>query len=435
VADALQVADELWRGVRGVGDRHPFSFVGSLVEPAPGVAFVPSFANVSALSTDAGLLLVDTGSIPFAASAKDELRRWSPARVDTAVYSHGHVDHVFGVPLYEEEARANGWEPPVVVAHEAITERFERYVLTAGWNAIVNRRQFQLPHLEWPTVYRHPDRTYRGTLDLDVGGLQVRLTHARGETDDHTWTWIPERRTICTGDLFIWASPNAGNPQKVQRYPMEWAQALREMLTLDPGPEVLLPGHGLPLVGADRIRQALDDTAVLLEDLVEQTLRLMNEGARLDDVLHSVRPRQDLLEKPYLRPVYDEPEFVVRNIWRRYGGWWDGDPATLHPAPVSSLAEELADLAGGPSRLADRALELAEQGELRLAGHLAELALRAAPADARVLDVYTAVYGRRAQAAGSTMARGVFAGAAADAEARAAAARRGPDCDPAQVRG
>ena len=44
--------------------------------------------------------------------------------------------------------------------------------------------------------------------------------HCKGETDDHTWVWCPQRRVVCPGDLFIWAVPNDGNPQKVQRYPV-----------------------------------------------------------------------------------------------------------------------------------------------------------------------------------------------------------------------
>ncbi len=52
--------------------------------------------------------------------------------------------------------------------------------------------------------------------------------------------WIPSKRVVCTGDLFIWAFPNAGNPQKVQRYPQYWAQALRKMI--DKKPRILLPG-------------------------------------------------------------------------------------------------------------------------------------------------------------------------------------------------
>ena len=234
-----------------------------------------------------------------------------------------------------------------------------------------------MPNLRWPTTYRYPDETYRDVLTLDVGGTTFELHHCRGETDDHTWTWVPERKVLCCGDMFIWASPNAGNPQKVQRYPKDWANGLRQMVAL--GAEVLLPGHGLPIVGADRIRQALTDAADLLDHLHDETVRMMNEGARLDDIVHTVKAPAGLLEKPYLKPIYDEPEFVVRNVWRLYGGWYDGNPAHLKPAPDAQLAHELAALAGGAQRLADRAVEVADAGDLRLAGHLAELAAAGRP--------------------------------------------------------
>jgi alkyl sulfatase BDS1-like metallo-beta-lactamase superfamily hydrolase len=412
MGSVLELAEQLWTGEKGIEDAHPFTIVGGLEEVADGVGFVPSFANVSAVRTGDGLLLVDTGSQVFAQQVHDAVRTWDRSRLHTAVYSHGHVDHVFGVPLFEAEAAENGWPAPEVVAHEALPRRFDRYVLTAGYNEVVNQRQFQLPGLRWPREYRYPDRTYADALVLEVGGVRAELTHVRGETDDHTVTWLPEQRVLCCGDLFIWASPNAGNPQKVQRYPIEWARGLRRCAEL--GAEVLLPGHGVPVVGADRVRQALSETAELLESLHDQTVALMNEGARLDDAIHTVRAPAHLLERPYLRPVYDEPEFVVRNTWRLYGGWWDGDPSSLKPSPAADLAAEVCSLAGGPARLAERAREVAEAGDLRLAGHLAELARQAAPQDRDVAAVHAEVYGRRAEAEASTMSRGVFSWAAAE---------------------
>jgi alkyl sulfatase BDS1-like metallo-beta-lactamase superfamily hydrolase len=229
--------------------------------------------------------------------------------------------------------------------------------------------------------------------------------------------WNPGRKVLCTGDLFIWASPNCGNPQKVQRYPREWAVGLRKMQAL--GAEVLLPGHGFPIVGADRIDQALGDTAELLESLVDQTLALMNAGARLDEIVHSVQAPAHLLDKPYLKPVYDEPEFVVRNLWRLYGGWYDGNPARLKPPTDAAIAAEVASLAGGASRLAERASELAAAGDLRLAGHLAELAAQAAPDDAGVHQVRAEVFGKRAAEERSTMSKGVFSWAQRESEAKA----------------
>jgi glyoxylase-like metal-dependent hydrolase (beta-lactamase superfamily II) len=416
----LELADALWRG--DAGDYHPVSHLGSMAEICDGVAFVASFANVSAFRTDDGLVLVDTGSAPTAPGIHRELRSWSGDRLHTAVYSHGHIDHVFGVGVWEEESAGERWPAPVVVAHEALPARFDRYIATAGYNQIVNRRQFGFDDLIWPTTYRYPDRTYRDDLSLSVGGTSFALRHEKGETDDHTVTWSEDTKVLCCGDLFIWASPNAGNPQKVQRYPREWAAALRRMLEL--GAHYLLPGHGLPVIGAERVQQALSDTAELLESLVDQTLEMMNRGARLDDAVHGVAVPAHLAERPYLRPVYDEPEFVVHNIWRLYGGWWDGNPATLKPAPERVLAEELCALAGGPGRLVDRALALLEEASaegqdpatadaaLRVAGHLVESAWLAAPHDRAVAEARRDVFGARAERASSTMARGVFRWAA-----------------------
>lgn len=413
--DILELADRLWRGESSITDHHPVGYTAGLAEVAEGVAFIPAFGSICAFTTEDGLFMVDTGSSYTAPFGHAELRRWTDLPLHTAVFSHGHVDHVFGVGLFEEEARANGWPTPRVIAHENVPVRFDRYRLTAGYNQAINRRQFNIDSLIWPTEYRYPDDTYSCDHRLDVGGLGVDLHHAKGETDDATVSWIAERRVLCTGDLFIFATPNCGNPQKVQRYPREWSQALRWMDTL--GAEYLLPGHGMPVVGADRVHQALTETAEYLESLVDQTLALMNAGARLADVLATVRAPAHLADRPFLQPVYDEPEFIVRNLWRLYGGWWDGNPATLLPAPEVRLAEEIAQLAGGAGALAERAEELAATGSderLRLAGHLAELAWRAAPADPAVARVRQRIFTARAEAATSTMARGIFAAAARD---------------------
>ena len=421
--DVLDTAERLWNGGASSGV-NPLAFGSGMAEVTDGVAFVPSFANVAAFSTDEGLVLVDVGSQFLSGQVHRTLRTWTDLPLHTAVYSHGHIDHVFGVPRWEAEAIERGAGAPVVVAHEAVAARFDRYVRTAGYNTVVNRRQFGIDDLEWPTEYRYLDRTFRDRLDLEVGGVRAELHHARGETDDHAWAWFPASKVLCAGDLFIWASPNAGNPQKVQRYPLEWADALRSMLTLydtPGGPEVLLPGHGYPILGEDRIRRALSETAELLESLVAQTLELMNAGARLDEAIHSVTPPAHLMARPYLQPVYDEPEFVVRGVWRLYGGWWDGNPATLKPAADAAVARELADLAGGAGILADRALALAASSsassgaddidadaDLRLAGHLVELAWLAAPGDPAVAEARRSVFTQRAEVATSTMAKGVF---------------------------
>ena len=145
----------------------------------------------------------------------------------------------------------------------------------------------------------------------------------------------------------IWAFPNAGNPQKVQRYPAEWAAAMRAMAAKEA--ELFLPAHGLPIAGKERIKGVLTDVADALEFLVQETVSRMNEGMRLDDIVHEVKLDPAYLEKPFMQPTYDEPEFVVRNIWRLYGGWYDGNPAHLKPARDSDPAAAVAQLPAVPT--------------------------------------------------------------------------------------
>ena len=182
---------------------------------------------------------------------------------------------------------------------------------------------------------------------------------------------------------------------------------------------MLLPGHGYPIVGGDRVQRALTETAELLESLVDQTLALMNAGARLDEILHTVTAPPHLLERPYLRPVYDEPEFVVHAVWHRYGGWWDGNPATVKPAPEAALARELADLAGGPRALADRARvpagRWADDRRPAAGRPPGRAGVAGRPRRRGGQGARREVNGARAAAATSTMARGIFSAAVREA--------------------
>lgn len=413
MGSVLELAEKLWTGKTTVYKNHPFAALNEIEEVAERTIFFNSFSNVTAFETDAELVLVDTGTFFNQEIVFEAIRGWSSKRLDTAIFTHGHVDHVFTVPLFAQEAKEHGWAPPRVVAHEAVVSRFNRYILTQGYNGVINQRQFAQP-VTWPTSYTYPDVTYRKSMTLSIGGLTFELNHARGETDDHTWVWSPERRVLCTGDLIIWAVPNAGNPQKVQRYCIEWAAALRRMAGLNA--KVLCPGHGVIVVGEDRVRQILADTAEYLESLHEQALWLMNEGATLDTVIHSVRPPTHLEKRPYLQPVYDEPQYIVRNIWRLYGGWYDGNPAHVKPAPEAQQATEVARLAGGVPVLIERARDLLETGQLPLACQVIEWAYAAAPEDENVHKLRAEIYDRRADNETALMTMNIFRAAARDSK-------------------
>src|SRR5262247_1002337 len=415
MGDILDLAERSWRG--DIAPRELWRPTGKQEEIAPGVLFLHTWANVTVIRTTAGLVLVDTGSYASRARTFAAVRAVDRRPVHAAVYTHGHVDHACGLSPFLAEAREQGWPPPIVVGHRNIAASFDRYRRTAPWNGLINSRQFSIA-ATWPTTYDYPDVVYDATHRLEAGDLELELTHARGETDDHTWLWWPARRILFTGDLFLWVAPNAGNPQKVQRHAAEWARALRAMA--ERPVELLVPGHGMPVFGAARVRQALEDTAEWLETLEHETVARMNAGLTLDRILAEVRPPAHLAQRPYLQAVYDEPEYVVRNVWRLYGGWWDGEPAHLKPARTAELGGEVAALVGGVEALVARAKAVAAGGDLALASHLIDWAVAAAPGDRGAHAVRTEIYTARANDSAALMTRGIFAAAARDSADKAA---------------
>ena len=153
--------------------------------------------------------------------------------------------------------------------------------------------------------------------------------------------------------------------------------------------ETILPGHGFPIFGKERIQEALSTTAEFLCDVEQQTLSLMNKGLSLNTILKRVSFSQKLMEKPWLKPVYDDPKFLVRMIWRRYGGWWDGEYDRLLPETREKESQELVTLAGGAKKVCDRALELSREGRHSLACHLVETAMYSEPENREIHKINT----------------------------------------------
>ncbi|MFV0258918.1 MAG: alkyl sulfatase dimerization domain-containing protein [Acidimicrobiales bacterium] len=394
-----------------------------LSELADGIALVESFSHVVAIDTGDGLVAFDSSGPRTGGAVLEALRGWSDKPVRSIVYTHGHVDHVGGSGAFAAEAADRGRPAPEVLAQQAVDTRFDRYRATNGYNKVINSRQFggapkaagqavEKPFLPDDTL--RPDTTYETRLEYRVGDVDFVLNACKGETDDHTWTWVPQHRMISAGDQFTWTFPNCGNPQKVQRYPFEWAESLRAMAAMEP--ELFVPAHGLPITGAERIRSCLITVATTLEQLVADVVEAMNAGAVLDDIVHSVTVLEDSLALPFLRPVYDEPEFVVRNIWRLYGGWWDGNPARLKPPSDEAVGVEVAALAGGVDPLIARAQACSTAGDHRMACQLIEFAVAAEPESAEVHKARAEIYGARRPAETSLMAKGIFLSARADSE-------------------
>src|ERR1700730_5808130 len=112
-------SEKLWNGEITVTQQHPLIPTGEYEEVTAGVMFYRWFANFVAVKTEEGIVLVDTGSQLNQAEALALVRRFGPERINTAIYTHGHVDHALGMAAFIAEGHKNRVARARVVGHRA----------------------------------------------------------------------------------------------------------------------------------------------------------------------------------------------------------------------------------------------------------------------------------------------------------------------------
>lgn len=364
--------------------------IGELEEVSEGIYLLPGFGNSSIIVGESGAVVVDPGMFRNGPRVVRALRGLTDLPVRYVIYTHGHYDHAFGTPAIMEDAKERGFAPPTIVGHVNVAKRFSRYRKTAGHLAETYTMQFA----SWTkggvmgggsggdvvrkAIYFPPTLEYEDRIVLGLGELTLHCRHGLGETDDHTWVWVPERKVIVGGDMIVSSLPNAGTPFRVQRYVVEWAEALEEMAGLEPA--AIVSGHG----GIFRDEGAMDMlkvTAEALRFLEDEVVRRLNEGQWYEEILHAVELPKELAENPLLQPVYGCTAFAVHAILRRYTGWYDGNPSHLFSSRSADVAAEVVALSSGADAILARANELAAKGEcdsIQRALHLLDFVIEGA---------------------------------------------------------
>ena len=113
-----------------------------LSELTDNCAMVEAFSHVIVMKTDDGLVAFDTSGIVGGDAVVKAIRGWDKSRFNSLIYTHGHIDHVGGCGCFITDAECNKHPKPMVIGHENIASRFDRYHMTNGYNVVINERQF-----------------------------------------------------------------------------------------------------------------------------------------------------------------------------------------------------------------------------------------------------------------------------------------------------
>ncbi len=148
-------------------------------------------------------------------------------------------------------------------------------------------------------------------------------------------------------------------------------------------PELLLPGHGEALTSNVQITEALSRLRDAIRYVHDQTVRGMNEGKDVFQLMREVK----LPPKLQINEGYGTVAWSVRGIYDGYAGWFDENPATMYSTRPSAVYAPLVQMAGGADAVARRAGELLAKRDFVAALQLTDIVLAADPHNSVALHI------------------------------------------------
>ena len=152
-------------------------------------------------------------------------------------------------------------------------------------------------------------------------------------------------KALFPGDNIYKAFPNVYTIRGTSyRSFRSWYKSIEKMMSLEP--EILVPSHGKPILGKEKIQNILGTYRDAIKYVHDQTMRYLNMGFSPTDASQMVRLPDNINTDPYLFELYGTVEWSSRNLFNGYFGWFDGNPTNLYPFKESELNRRILELVG-----------------------------------------------------------------------------------------
>ena len=213
--------------------------------------------------------------------------------------------------------------------------------------------------------------SFRDKLEVTIAGVKLQLLYAPSETDDEIVVWLPEQKLLQSAEVIQGETfPNVHTIRGTKfRDPVAWYKSIDKLRSF--GAEHLVPSHGRPLSGKEKVEEMLTAYRDGIQYVHDQTIRLLNKGLTPDEIVEQVAHLPaHLANHPWLGEFYGTVRHSVRQIYVGYLGWFEGDPTALDPLPRAEESKRYVELMGGREAVFKAAKKSFDAGEYQWTAEL-----------------------------------------------------------------
>jgi alkyl sulfatase BDS1-like metallo-beta-lactamase superfamily hydrolase len=359
-------------------------------------------ANSIMVEGEKCVFIVDVmGSVESAQAIRTAFEQITSKPIGALIYTHNHADHIFGgkgfvphgdVDVFAHETTEFYVDRVVNILRPAITARsarmFGNHLPQQGEDAIVNAGIgpfLEIGHDGGTLGLLRPTKTFKDELDVEICGVDVKLVHAPGETNDQLFVWLSEKKVLMPGDNVYRAFPNLYTIRGTSyRDPLKWSRSIDKMRALEP--DHLAPSHTRPVSGAHEVSEILTAYRDGIQYVHDQTIRGINRGLTPDQLVEAVELPPHLKNHPYLQELYGSVEWSVRSIYTGVSSNW---PAARKPSSQRPGVPWRPSATGGPPNSQVSCFEQTRVSRRRSASRRRPFALWDSEASARMAATTT----------------------------------------------
>jgi alkyl sulfatase BDS1-like metallo-beta-lactamase superfamily hydrolase len=360
-----------------------------LFQVTEGVYQIRSFdlAVMSIIESDSGYVVVDPLTAPATARAGMDLVYKHVGRkpIIAVIYTHSHIDHWGGVKGVISAADVKAGKIKVIAPEHFLEHAISENVI-AG-NVMSRRASYMYGNL-LPKGHRgqvgaglgqttpsdivsliEPTEYITSTgQTLVVDGLEIVFQLTPGTEAPAEMNFLfPSYRALCMAENCTHNMHNLYTLRGAQvRDPKAWAHYINEAIEIFNGRyDVIFASHHWPTWTAESGVEFLKKQRDMYKYLHDETLRLANQGFTMLEIPELIQLPADLFNAWYNRGYYGSINHNVKAIYQRYLGFFDGNPATLHPLPPEAAGQKYVAFMGGAEALLAKARESFAKGEYR----------------------------------------------------------------------